>query len=237
MLPVIYFSLFTIFSIVFIILKSIKKDEYFINNEFIRQIANYAIFIKGIPALLAFIFVFLIRPDDSLFYFVLMGALIFCFAGDLRMEKGLISGLSLFLIAQVLFSIAFIGQSLANKVVNDSFLPISIVFLCIIIYIILFVHYLDSSELGLGKFKTPVIIYCVAISLMFLSTILLWTTLGFLNYLEFGLVSLGGFLFIFSDSIIALREFRNRKFAKNVLIIMITYYSAIFLLSLSSMLI
>ncbi len=237
MLPVIYFFLYTIFSIAFIILKSIKMDEYSIKNEFIRQIANYAILIKGIPALLAVIFVFLIRQNNSLFYFVLMGALIFCFAGDLGMEKGFIQGLSLFLIAQMLFSIAFIGQSLANKLVNDSFLPILIAFLCVIIYIILFVRYLDSSELSLGRLKTPVIIYCAVISIMFLSTILVWTTLGLFHYPEFGLVSLGGFLFIVSDSIIALREFRNRKFKKNVLIVMITYYSAIFLLSLSSILI
>jgi uncharacterized membrane protein YhhN len=212
-------------------------DEFSINIDFIKQIANYDISIKGIPALLAVVFVFLIRPDNSFFYFVLIGALIFCLAGDLGMEKGLIPGLSLFLIAQVLYTIAFIGQSLANQFTNYSFLLTSIAFLCVIIYIILFVRYLDSSEFGLGKFKVPVIIYCAAISMMFISTILLWTTLGFFSYLEFGLVSLGGFLFIFSDSIIALREFRNRRFSKNVLVVMLTYYSAIFLLSLSSILI
>ncbi|MHA1966407.1 MAG: lysoplasmalogenase family protein [Candidatus Hodarchaeales archaeon] len=237
MLEIIYLLLFTLFSAIFIFLKSVKHDEFKITNQKIKQLANYGIYIKGIPALLAALFVFLIRPDNSLFYIVLASALIFCLAGDLGMEKGLIPGLPIFLVAQILFSSAFIGQSLTNGFTADSYIVTGIIFVCIVLYITLFVRYLNSSETGLGKFKVPVIIYCAAISLMFISTGLLWTTLGFLGYPEFLLIPLGGFLFIFSDSVIALREFRGRKFSKDILVVMLTYFCAIFLLSLSGILV
>lgn len=237
MLELMYFILFWIFSFLFIILKSIKVNEFAIKNEIITRIANYSTLIKGIPALLAASFVFMIRPNESLFYIVLICALLFCLAGDLGMEKGLIQGLPLFLIAQILFSITFIGQSLIQGLANESFLVSFIAFVFVIIYIVLFVKYLNSSEKGLGKFKIPVIIYCGAISLMFVSTVLLWTTLGFLNQITIGLISLGGFLFVFSDSVIALREFRGIRFSKDVLLVHTTYYSAIFLLSLSSIMV
>ena len=237
MLELMYFILFWIFSFLFIILKSIKVNEFAIKNEIITRIANYSTLIKGIPALLAASFVFMIRPNESLFYIVLIGALLFCLAGDLGMEKGLIQGLPLFLIAQILFSITFIGQSLIQGLANESLLVSFFVFLCVIIYVVLFFKYLNSSENGLGKFKIPVIVYCGAIGLMLGSTVLLWTTLGFLNQITIGLISLGGFLFVFSDSVIALREFRGIKFSKDVLLVHTTYYSAIFLLSLSSIMV
>lgn len=237
MIELVYLFLFTLFSVIFIILQSVKHYEFKITNQKITQLANYSTYIKGIPALLAASFVFLMRPDDSLFYLVLAGALLFCLAGDLGMEKGSIPGLPLFLIAQILFIIAFIGQSLTNSLTNDSYIVTGIIFVCVVLYIVLFVRYLNSSEVGLGKFTIPVIIYCTAISLMFISTVLLWTTLGFLNYIEFALVPIGGFLFIFSDSIIAFREFRGRKLSKDVLVVMVTYFPAIFLLSLSGILV
>lgn len=237
MIEYIYLLLFTLFSVIFIFLKSVKHDEFKISSRKIKQLANYSTFIKGIPALLAASFVFLMRPNDSLFYFVLTGALLFCLAGDLGMEKGLIPGLPLFLVAQILFSIAFIGQSISNSLTNDSYIVTGIIFTGVMMYLVLFVRYLNSSEAGLGKFKIPVIVYCTAISIMFISTGLLWTTLGFLNYLEFALVPIGGFLFIFSDSVIALREFRGRKLSKDVLVVMVTYFLAIFLLSLSGILV
>ena len=237
MIELVYLFLFTLFSVIFMIGKSVKHDEFKINSRKIKQLANYSTYIKGIPALLAGSFVFLMRPNDSLFYLVLTGALLFCSAGDLGMEKGLIPGLPLFLVAQILFSIAFIGQSLTNSLTNDSYIVTGIILVCVVFYIVLFVRYLNSSEAGLGKFKVPVIIYCAAISLMFISTVLLWTTLGFLNYIEFALVPLGGFLFIFSDSVISLREFRGLKLSKDVLVVMVTYFSAIFLLSFSGILV
>lgn len=222
---------------IFIVFKSIRHDEFKITNQKIKQLANYSTYVKGIPALLAASFVLLMRPEDSLFYFVLAGALLFCLAGDLGMEKGLIPGLLLFLVAQILFSIAFIGQSLTNGLTNESYIVTGIILMCVVLYITLFVRYLHSSESGLGKFKVPVIIYCAAISFMFISTGLLWTTLDFLNHIEFALVPIGGFLFIFSDSVIALREFRGHKLSKDVLVVMVTYFSAIFLLSLSVILV
>ncbi len=168
------------------------------------------------------------RPDDSLFYLVLVGALLFCFAGDLGMEEGLIPGLLMFLVAQILFSAAFIGQSLTLRITIESLIPAGLVTLVMAIYIIFFIRYLETSETGLGKFKIPVLVYCIFISMMFVSSVLLWFTSG---VMEFGISVLGALLFVISDSIIAVKEFHHE--IKNVFGIMSTYYTAILLLSLS----
>ncbi len=137
MIEFLYLLLFTLFSVIFIILKSVKHDEFKITSQKIKQLANYSTYMKGIPALLAASFVFLMRPDDSLFYIVLAGALLFCLVGDLGMEKGLIPGLPLFLVAQILFSIAFIGQSLTNSLTNDSYIVTGIILVSMKVEIII----------------------------------------------------------------------------------------------------
>lgn len=204
-------------------------DELTISNEFINNMVQYSTFVKGIPALSAIVFVFLVRADNSLFYFGLMVALLFCMLGDLRMEKGLILGLPLFLVAHIFFSITFIGKALIIGLTDNTILLTSIALIPVALYIFLFVRFLDSSETGLGDFKVPLIVYCIAIGSMFISTILLWVTTEIFSLI---FVSLGGLLFIFSDSVIALREFAGKKLKWNVTIAMTSYYAAIFLLSL-----
>jgi uncharacterized membrane protein YhhN len=150
--------------------------------------------------------------------------------GDIGMEKGLIPGLPLFLVGQVFFIVAFLGQSLTIGVNGESILITAIVTLVMIIYVLFILRYLESSEKGLGKFRIPVIIYCAFLSGMFLSTILLWMNTS----MTFALVAIGGVLFVISDSIIAVREFHH-PIKNSVLKIMSTYHAAIFLLSLSSL--
>ncbi|MHA1236884.1 MAG: lysoplasmalogenase family protein, partial [Candidatus Hodarchaeales archaeon] len=72
---------------------------------------------------------------------------------------------------------------------------------------------------------------CVFLSGMFLSTFLLWMSSG---VMELGIVVLGGLLFVISDSFIAIREFHH-QINYSTLKVMTTYYSAIFLLSLASL--
>lgn len=97
----------------------------------------------------------------------------------------------------------------------------------------IFLRYLDSSETGLGELKIPVIMYCIVISSMLISSFLLWITLGILEVI---VVVLGAVLFIISNSIIGIHEFHH-KISRNVLKVMGTYYMAIFLLSLGVLLI
>ncbi|MFQ5981236.1 MAG: lysoplasmalogenase [Candidatus Heimdallarchaeota archaeon] len=230
MLEIGYLLLFWIVACVFIIFKSIKVEELNVESESAQKLANStSTLIKGVPAILAALFVVIMRPDDSLFFFGVAGALLFCFAGDLGMEKDLLIGLPLFLIAQLLFATAFFGQAITIGPSVEDFALTAAVSAIVVVYMVMFLRYLESSEAGLGEFKIPVIAYCVVISLMFISSVLLWSTSG---KLEVIVVALGALIFVISDSIIAIHEFHH-KISGKVLKVMATYYSAIFLLSLS----
>ncbi|MFX0211207.1 MAG: lysoplasmalogenase [Candidatus Hodarchaeota archaeon] len=224
------FYIFWIFTSIYIIFKSIKVDQLNVGNETVLNIATTSsTFIKGLPAISAAIFVLVMRFNDSPPLFLLVGAFLFCFAGDLGIEKDILIGLSLFLIAQLLFSLVFLIQVFTiGFSVNVLFLAAIAVFI-VVIYMLIFLQYLESSEDGLGSLKIPILAYCVVISLMLISSILLWGTLG---KLEVIVVVIGALLFIISDSIIGIHEFHH-KISRSVLMVMITYYSAIFLLSLS----
>lgn len=228
MLEIIYILIFCVIAVVYIFIKSVKAKEFQIEND-IQQLTKFSIIVKGIPAALATIFV-LIQPIDlSLYHFILAGAFLFCMAGDLGMEKGLLPGLTLFLVAQILFSLAFISQSLVIGLITQTlFLP-AIVSIGMIIYNFLLIRYLESSGTKLGKFKGPGIIYFIFLGLMLVSTVLLWTSS---QVLEFGIVVLGGLLFIISDSIIGVKEFHHDISYREIKVGS-TYYGAILLLSLS----
>jgi uncharacterized membrane protein YhhN len=190
---------------------------------------KFSTIIKGIPATLAVIFVLILPTDLSVFHIILAGAFLFCMAGDLGMEKGLLPGLSLFLVAQILFNLAFIYQTLVIGLTIPTLIISLILVAGMMIYFFLLLRYLESSDPKLGKFKVPGIIYFVFISLMLASAVLLWMTS---QALEFGIVVLGGLLFVISDSIIGIKEFHH-VISYRELKVMSTYYGAILLLSLS----
>ncbi|MHA2225377.1 MAG: lysoplasmalogenase family protein [Candidatus Hodarchaeales archaeon] len=230
MLIYIYLLFFWIFAVLYIIFKSIQLKEIRFENKTIQNLANTtSTALKGIPTAIGVFFVFLTRPNDSLFYLILIGALAFCLFGDYVIDKGFLPGLVLFLFAQILFSLAFITQALTLGISLETAFLVVIISIIIFSYVILFFRYLDSSEEGLGKFKIPVILYCVVISLMLLSSFLLWIASG---RIELIVVVLGAISFVISDSFIGIREFHH-PIKKNVIKIMSTYYLAIFLFSVS----
>ncbi len=227
-----YLIIFSVFAILNLIIKSIKEGELHLENNILRKLFPFSTVIKAVPAGLSVIFV-LLNSNKSIFLYAVLGlALLFCMFGDIGMEKGLIPGLPLFLVGQVLFIVAFLGQSLTIGVNGESILITAIVTFVMIIYVIFMLRYLESSEKGLGEFRIPVIIYCAFLSGMLISTTLLWISSGMLAV---ALVALGGSLFVISDSIIAIREFHH-PIKNGVLKVMSTYHAAIFLLSLSSIL-
>jgi uncharacterized membrane protein YhhN len=99
-----------------------------------------------------------------------------------------------------------------------------------IIFVLLFIRYLRAAGPEIPPFilragSLYFIIICATLS----TSLLLWqTTPATLGYLPV----LGAFIFIISDSFIAVNEFR-RKIYRHEFYIMPTYYVAIFLLSLS----
>jgi uncharacterized membrane protein YhhN len=231
MLLYIYIFVFTVFSVLFILIKSLKQNEPVYNHEFIEKLIPLDKLIKIIPAGSAILFVLLSQNKSFYFSIVLSAALVFCLLGDLGMEKGIIPGLPLFLIAQLLFIISFLGQSLVVGIDIEAILIMLIVAGLFAFYLYFFIKYLNSSEKSLGELLIPVIIYCIFISGMVVSIVLVWFSSGLI---EFSIVFLGGIMFVISDSTIAVREFHH-DISNNVVKVMFTYYLAIFLLSLASL--
>ncbi|MFX1507116.1 MAG: lysoplasmalogenase family protein, partial [Promethearchaeota archaeon] len=134
-----------------------------------------------------------------------------------------------FLVTQLLFSLAFLIEVFTLGPSVSVLVLTTVTIAVIVLYMLKFLQYLDSSEAGLGSLKIPILVYCVVISLMLISSIMLWGTLG---KLEAIIVVIGALFFVISDSIIGIHEFHH-KISRSVLMVMFTYYFAIFLLSLS----
>ncbi|MGV9170106.1 MAG: lysoplasmalogenase family protein [Promethearchaeia archaeon] len=214
---VIFSAVFWVFSVVYILLEA---------KSMTGSIQTSAL--KAIPALSAALFAILSGTTFGLFHILLMAALIFCGLGDIAMEYDILPGLELFLIAHILFTANFGFHSLANL----ELVPILAFILAMIFlfcYILFFHKYLQGANEP-TELLPGVDVYAILISLTFGSSLLLWlstaTMLGFLPLLGAG-------FFIFSDSLIGVREFHHR-FKYDEALTMITYYLAVFLLSLGS---
>ena len=184
--------------------------------------------IKIIPASLAVVFILISRNSDAMFYFLFSIALVFCALGDLGMEVNLLPGLGMFLIAHIVFTITFILQSLLIGVTEISLAVFGIVFVLMLIYILMFRRYLQTSEKETPKpMLQAVNVYALLISLTLSTSVLLWfTTNNVLGYIPV----IGAILFVISDTMIGIREFHHEFKYQNYLVYS-TYYLAIFLLS------
>ena len=183
--------------------------------------------LKVVPAASAAIFVFLSIPSDSLFYLLLVVALIFCGLGDIGMEYNILPGLGMFLFGHIVFIVNFVIHSTLGADIWPILGFVTSIGI-MLIYIILFHRYLLSADEPTELLKA-VDVYALAISMTFSTSILLWlstgTLLGFLP-------SIGVVSFIVSDSMIGVREFHHR-FRFDEPLTMVTYYLAIFLIALS----
>ncbi|MHA1214226.1 MAG: lysoplasmalogenase family protein [Candidatus Hodarchaeales archaeon] len=225
----IYFPVLVIFGVFWIVLKGIREGEFKIFEEQAKLLPDTLVTgLKAMPALLVTLFVVANPLDNVVFHFLLIGAFVFCLLGDIGMEKGLLTGLPLFLVAQLLFILSFTSSVLVFGLVTNAFFLTILTLIGTAVYVYVLLYYLDSSEKGLGSFKKPVIVYACCLGLMFTSSVFLWLTV---SKVELLVVVLGALLFVLSDSMIAVREFHHR-FSMAYTLVMSTYYSAIFLLSL-----
>ncbi|MGY5871002.1 MAG: lysoplasmalogenase [Candidatus Thorarchaeota archaeon] len=193
-------------------------------------VASYQTVIKAIPTLAALVYVFLFQPSGALFYILLGIAFFFCMLGDVAMEKDIVPGIGMFLIAHLLFTVNFLWQAI-SLTVNITNLLITV--LCLgglIVFVFLFIRYLQSSGPEVPDFILKAgSFYFILVSATISTSLLLWLTTGAL----WGFLPLvGALFFIISDSIIAVNEFHH-KLPHPELLIMPTYYLAIFLLSLN----
>ena len=234
-LLVIYFLLYFAFAIIYISLKTNLRDnvEIFLSRRRITTFGNISTTFKAIPVLLALFFAYLLKSDRSTLYFGKIIALLFCVFGDFFIDRSFIEGMLMFAIAHIflIFSFAYgISVHLANFTIED-FIVLAIITLLIIVYDYVFLRYLSLLKIP-EKYVTSIYIYTFLISLMLASSIWL-TYIDTINQVI--VLPFGALMFVVSDSLIAVREFREREMSYSEIKIMGTYFLAIFLISLTPM--
>jgi uncharacterized membrane protein YhhN len=184
--------------------------------------------IKAVPALSAVLFVLVASSQLVLFHLLLLLALVFCGLGDIAMEYNILPGLGLFLISHILYTGNFVFHALTNLTITSvgGFIAILSIMM---IYVGIFHRYIKTAKEP-AELLPAVDLYAIVISLTFSSSVMLWLSTGII----FGIIPvIGAVSFIISDSFIGVREFHHR-FRYDEPITMITYYLAIFLLSIAA---
>lgn len=225
-----YLVAFWVFAFAFTVIKSVRSGELWAKSRRIRGMpVALAIAIKIVPAALAALFVFFLKPSGAPFYLLMAAGLFLCLLGDAAMEVNLLAGLGLFALAHIDFTATFVLEVLVLGTSLIAILATAIVFTVMIAYAYLLQRYLQSSQKGLGKMRGPVVFYAILISLTLSTSVLLWITSGIVAG---AFVVLGAVLFVVSDSLIGIRDFHHH-FAKAAIAVQSTYYLAIFLLSMT----
>lgn len=172
------------------------------------------------------LFSILLNKDYNLNYtLAIVAGLLFSFGGDIALmfksKRAFMFGLILFLIAHIVYAIAFTVFS--GFVKSDFISAMVLLFLAIIVFIYLYP--------GLNKLKIPVLFYILIISFMMNRAIS--TFYGeFFNYTQVMLISIGAGLFYMSDLILAVNKFRKPFKAHRISLFF--YYSGQLLIALST---
>ena len=216
----IYGVIFWVCAAITIVLKS--SESFKIKTGFIKLV-------KPIPALAGAVFVLITPLALNLFFILLAVALILCALGDIGMEINILPGLGLFLFSHIFYTVNFVWQSTLLGLQMIPLVIFAVCFAIMFIYIFLYQRYLKTTTKDVEPaLLKAVSVYALMISLTLSTSLLLWlssgTLLGFIPFV-------GAIFFVFSDSMIGIREFHHD--IKNAeVIILSTYYLAIFLLSL-----
>jgi uncharacterized membrane protein YhhN len=213
----VYSALFWILAVITIVLKTKTEDR-----------SNPRTVIKMSPAILAALIVLFTIPAAQ-FFLVLMIALVFCALGDVGMEYNILPGLGLFLFGHIFYIIFFVMETLT---IGLTFIPLAVFGVCfavMLIYIVFYYRYINTTEQDIPEvLLKSVIVYALMISLTLSTSLLLWlTTNAVLGYLPF----IGACFFVASDSLIGVKEFHHHFHKYEEVVILSTYYLAIFLLS------
>jgi len=220
---IIYGALFWVFAIISIILQD--KASF---GE--KTLVSLTTAIKALPALIAVVYVILVRPP-TLFTILLALALVFCMFGDIGMEADLVPGIGMFLIGHTFYTVNFLWQASMLGLATVSSIVSIVCMGLMVVYVFMMIRYIQSS----GPEVPPFIlragtVYFLLISTTLSTSLLLWLVSGtLLGYLPV----LGALVFIVSDSLTGIKEFHH-EISRHELYIMPTYYLAIFLLSLAA---
>jgi uncharacterized membrane protein YhhN len=186
-----------------------------------------AIVVKAlIIPILIFMYYRLIRNQMNGFHRMILAAFIFSWFGDVTLQLQQFNdlffmiGLCCFLIAQVLYLIAFFSTVGGNVL----FFRKIYLILPVLIYGVVLLYFLYD---GLGDMRIPVIIYAVVILTMLTAAL---NRLEKVNRKSYLLVLIGAVLFVLSDSMIAIDKFAYPFLLARVAI-MTTYITAQYLIA------
>ncbi|MFW9779381.1 MAG: lysoplasmalogenase [Candidatus Heimdallarchaeota archaeon] len=225
-----YLALYGFLALISILVKSVKSGEVVIDNVMLRKLTKIRVLLKMMPTGLAAIFAYFWITNNPFYQLGLAGALIFCFFGDFGIDKHFLLGFGLFFVAQLMFAVTFLVEAFTLVIPVHLTIPGVIFTVLVLLYMVIYLNYLRSSPSGLGNYLIPVILYCIGISCMLVSSFLLWLSL---NELYAGFIVLGAISFVISDSFLGIHRFHHeikwREFK-----VTSTYYLALLLLSLSA---
>jgi len=181
-------------------------------REQTRKVPLYVF--KPLTLILIIVSALVKRADHTAYFYGIMAGLVFCLLGDIFLmfpEQRFTAGLGSFLIGHILYTVAFVSD------VGFGFSPIVLCPFAVYGFWmckILFPH--------LGRMKLPVLIYTAVLLIMAWQAWERWLGAGQNLAL---LASTGAFLFVVSDSVLAINRFRG-KFRYAQTIILSTYYAA-----------
>lgn len=184
-----------------------------------REEKNSAAIVKGLCTLVPVIFCLngcLINRFAGFWW--LLAGLVFCFIGDVAIEKNLYAGLAAFLLAHCLFIWAF---SVFAKP-DLAALPVFIVLFAAAGFV------LRRSVCKLGFKSVPFILYAGVLFAMLALALTLPFTIGT------GLIAAGALLFVVSDVMLAYGILNNKKYTRTGDVICLAcYYLALYLIALA----
>jgi hypothetical protein len=233
---ILYITAFLVTTIIYVILYGSKRREFPFFGEKFHELPTYYIrSLKIIPSLIAVFFVIFTAPRYDYFYILVIMAFIFTFLGDIGIIIKNLLGLAIYLFTHIFFSIAYITQ-----LIQFSIKPIgtySIISVGIILYITVISLLFRFLKVNLKEKynRTTIIILSVFFYLAILSIHIITAAILVLNYYitSKGIIVIifGAVLYLVSDISIFIRE-ASEKQKYSVLLITLTYYLALFCLSL-----
>ena len=176
--------------------------------------------------ILMWLYLRFVRGEWNRFHRIIISALGFSWIGDMTLqltsfrEDFFLVGLGFFLIAQLLYLIAFISTKGSNVIFRKIYLALPV-----ILYGVLILWFLWD---GMGDMTMPVSVYCIVILTMLAAAI---NRKEKVNPQSFQLVLMGAILFLLSDSMIVVNRFRQ-PFELASVTIMTSYITAQYLIAI-----
>lgn len=176
------------------------------------------------PLTVLFIIAIALRPEASLYKYMIVAGLLFSLAGDIFLmlpHDRFIHGLISFLVAHVFYIAAFTADGARR--------PSLVAAIPLLVYGGLMLRLLFPH---LGRMRAPVVVYMLVILSMVWQASNRWADTNAAGSL---LAFLGACLFAISDSILAMNRFR-RGFRSAQFLTLTTYFMAQWLIALSALL-